>query len=677
MTNPFFEPSSLPFALPPFAEITDDHFAPAFDRGMAEQVAEIEAIVADPDAPTFENTLVPLELSGQLLRRAILVFSNNTSADSTPATQELQTRYAARFAEHQDAIRLNSDLYQRIRSVHEDPAGLDPEQQYLVERYYTEFTLAGAGLSDDDKQTLKELNGRLSTLQTEFEQALLADSNELALVVDDVAELDGLTAGEISGAAAVAEERGLDGKYVLTLLLPTSHPYLGVLTNRETRRRLSEAQRARGSRGNAHDTRDTLLQMVRLRAERASLLGFDSHASVETIDNTAGSTRAVRDLMDRLAPVAARNARVEQEALESQAGFPIEAWDWPYFAERVRESTYDVDLAALRPYFEAERVLQDGVFFAASQLFGITFTERTDLVAYHPEVRVFEVREEDGSPVGLYLLDLYTRDSKNGGAWMNSLVDQSTLLDMPTAVVVNNLNVSKPAAGEPTLLTYDETTTLFHEFGHALHGLLARVTYPKLAGTNVFRDFVEFPSQVNEMWMLWPEVLANYAVHVETGDPLPTAVVERLKAADTFNEGFSMTEYLAATLLDLAWHELGPDTQVDDVAEFEAAALAEVGLDLPAVPPRYSSPYFAHIFAGVEYSAGYYSYVWSEVLDADTVEWFKENGGLTRANGDRFRTYVIGIGGSRDPLESYREFRGRDAEIEPLLRRRGLLDPAV
>jgi peptidyl-dipeptidase Dcp len=670
--NPLFTPSQLPFELPPFDEITDEHFAPAFDRGMAEQLVEVEAIVSDGEDATFENTLVPLELSGQLLLRARLVFSNKTSADSNERTDELQATYAARFAAHQDAIRLDPVLYERIKVVHSDRERLDTEERYLVERYYLEFTLAGAGLSLEEKQVLKELNAQLSTLQTQFEHALNADSNELALVVDDVAELDGLTAGEISAAAAVATERELDGRYVLPLLLPTAHPHLGSLTNRDTRRRLSEAQRARGSRGNAHDTRDTLLQMVRLRAERARILGFDSHASAETADNTAGTTRAVRDLLERLAPAAARNARAEQQALEEQAGFPIDAWDWPFFAERVRESTYDVDLAAFRPYLEAERVLRDGVFFAASSLFGVTFIERSDLVGYHPDVRVFEVREEDGSPVGLYLLDLYTRDSKNGGVWMNSLVDQSTLLDMPTAVVVNNLNVPKPAAGEPTLLTYDETTMLFHEFGHALHGLLARVRYPKAAGTSVFRDFVEFPSQVNEMWMLWPEVLANYAVHVETGAPLPAAVVERLEAARTFNAGYNMSEYLAAALLDLAWHELGPDADIDDVAVFEATALAEFGLDLPAVPPRYSSPYFAHIFTGIEFSAGYYSYIWSEVLDADTVEWFKESGGLTRANGERFRKYVIGIGGSRDPLDSYREFRGRDAAIEPLLRRHGL-----
>ena len=674
MDNPFFQPSPLPYGLPPFADITDDHFGPAFDRGMAEQLAEVEAIVANPDAATFENTVVPLEVSGRLLERARVVFDNKTSADTNPQVEELQATYAPRFAAHRDAIRLDRALYERIRTVHDDRAGLDPDQRYLVERYVTELTLEGAGLPDEEKEVLKDLNGRLSTLQTRFEQALNADSNDLALVVDDAAELDGLAPGEISAAAAVAADRGLDGKYVLTLRLPTAHPYLGSLTDRDTRRRLSEAQRARGSRGNAHDTRSTLLELVRLRAERAHVLGFESHAAAETANNTAGTPRAARDLLERLAAAAAPKAREEQQALEASAGFPIEPWDWPFYAERVRTATYDVDLAALRPYFESEKVLQDGVFLAATRLYGVTFTERTDLVAYHPDVRVFEVHEEDGRPVGLFLLDLYTRDSKNGGAWMNSLVDQSDLLGTPTAVVVNNLNVAKPAPGEPTLLGYDETRTLFHEFGHALHGLLARVRYPSAAGTSVFRDFVEFPSQVNEMWMLWPEVLAEYAVHHETGEPIPAAILEKLEAAQTFNEGFGTSEMLAASLLDLAWHELAPDAGVEDVAAFEATALADAGLDLPAVPPRYSSPYFAHIFCGSAYSAGYYSYLWSEVLDADAVEWFEENGGLTRANGDRYRAYVIGIGGSRDPLESYREFRGRDAAIGPLLRRRGLSD---
>jgi peptidyl-dipeptidase Dcp len=411
---------------------------------------------------------------------------------------------------------------------------------------------------------------------------------------------------------------------------------------------------------------------VRLRAQRARLLGYPTHAHAALADSTAGSPDAVAQLLGRLAPAARRNADAEREALEAQAGGAVEAHDWAFWTEQVRAATYDVDLAAMRPYFEVERVLHEGVFLAAGRLYGLTFHERDDLAGYHPDVRVFEVRE-DGRPFGLYLLDLYTRDTKKGGAWMNSLVHQNDLLEQPYAVVCNNLNVPKPAAGEPTLLTYDQTRTLFHEFGHALHGLLARVGYPHFAGTRVFRDFVEFPSQVNEMWMLWPEVLASYAVHHETGEPLPQDVVDRLLAAESFNQGFATSEYLAASLIDQAWHALSVEeaAAVEDVAAFEAAALERVGLANPVVPPRYSTPYFAHSFA-YSYDAAYYAYIWSEVLDADTVEWFKENGGLTRENGDRYRTFVIGIGGSADPLESYREFRGRAADLAPLLRRRGL-----
>lgn len=433
------------------------------------------------------------------------------------------------------------------------------------------------------------------------------------------------------------------------------------------------ASRSRGSRAGDHDNRDVLLEIVRLRARRAALLGFPSHAAVVTADETAGSPEAVSAMLRPLAVSAARNAREEQLDLDAMNPDEVlESWDWAFYTEKVRQATYDVDTAALRPWFEAERVLHDGVFFAATRLYGITFTERPDLVAYHPDARVFEVRDEDGGGVGLYILDLYTRDSKRGGAWMNSLISQNELLHHPV-VVVNNLNVPKPAAGSPTLLTFDEVSTFFHEFGHALHGLFARVTYPKLAGTNVYRDFVEFPSQVNEMWMLWPEVLANYARHHETGEPIDQSVVDRIRASETFNEGFATSEYLAAALLDQAWHTLTPDAAaaVQDVAAFEAAALADVGLDNPAVPTRYSSTYFAHVFSG-GYDAGYYSYIWSEVLDADTVQWFRENGGLTRANGDRFRSLLLGVGGSKDPLEAYREFRGRDAQIAPLLARRGL-----
>jgi len=672
MTNPFFSASTLPFELPPFADISDEHYRPGFDKGFTEQLAEIERIVANDEAPTLENTFLPLERSGQVLHRVSAVFYNKSSADGNEFTNELEEEIAPLYAAHSDAIRLDARLFARIDAVFRqlDDLALDAESRYLVERYHAEFTIAGAGLSDDDKETLRDYNKRLSSLTTRFEKNLLADTNDLAVIVDDVAELDGLSAGEISAAALAATDRGLEGSYLVTLVLPTGHPYLSSLTDRALRERIMTASRARGGRDNEFDNRDLVLQITRLRAERARLLGFDSHAAWVTADETAKTPQNVVDLLGRLAPVAASNARAEQAELQKLADEPIEAWDWAFYSEKVRKAQYDVDTAAMRPYFEAERALHDGVFFAATRLYGITFEERPDLVAYHPDARVFEVSNDDGSPLGLYVYDLYTRDSKRGGAWMNPLVSQSSLLGTPT-VVVNNLNVPKPAAGSPTLLSYDELNTLFHEFGHALHGLFARVTYPKFAGTNVFRDFVEFPSQVNEMWMLWPEVLANYAVHVETGEPMPQQLVEKLQASSAFNEGFETSSYLAAALLDQAWHALSVEDEVTDVAGFESAALANVGLDNPAVPTRYSSTYFAHTFSG-GYDAGYYSYIWSEVLDADTVEWFKSNGGLTRENGDRFRSLLLGVGGSKDPLEAFRDFRGRDAELEPLLKRRGL-----
>lgn len=670
--NPFFQSSTLPYELPPFADITDEHYLPAFEKGFEEQLAEVSNITRRRDMPTFENTLVPLEQSGQTLTRVARVFYNKSSSDSSDFTNELEEQIAPRMAAHEDAIKLDSQLYWRIKTIFEqlDSLDLTTEQRYLVERYYTEMTLAGAGLDDDQKEKLKDYNQKLSTLTTRFEKNLLADTNDLAVVIDDVAEIDGLGAGEISAAAEAAKERGLDGKYLVTLVLPTGHPYLASLTRRDVRERIMAASRSRGSRGGDHDNTLLVLEITKLRAERARLLGFDTHAGFVTADETAKTPEAVAAMLGKLAPPAARNARAEQKDLEDIADHSIEPWDWAFYTEKVRQKKYDVDTAAMRPYFEIERVMRDGVFFAANQLYGISFAERPDLVAYHPDARVFEVTNEDGSPVGLYVCDLYTRDSKRGGAWMNELVGQNDLLGQPV-VVVNNLNVPKPAPGEPTLLTYDEVNTFFHEFGHALHGLFARVTYPKFTGTSVFRDFVEFPSQVNEMWMLWPEVLANYAVHHETGEPMPQELVDKLEASHQFNEGFQTSEYLAAALLDQAWHSITADDSVTDVAKFEAKALEAVGLDNPAVPTRYSSTYFAHTFAG-GYDAGYYSYIWSEVLDADTVEWFKENGGLTRANGDRFREKLLGVGGKMDALDAYRDFRGRDAVIEPLLKRRGL-----
>jgi peptidyl-dipeptidase Dcp len=680
MSNPFLEPSTLPFQLPPFAEITDADFEPAFEAGFEEQLREIAQIISNPEEPTFENTFLPLERSGRILDRVATVFFNKSSADSSDFSNELEERIAPRLSAHSDAISLDPALFARITAVYEalDSAGLDAESRYLVERYHAEFTIAGAGLSEEEKLRLRDYNQQLSTLTTRFEKNLLADTNELAVVIDDVAELDGLGASEVSAAAEAARERGLDGKWLVTLVLPTGHPWLSTLANRDTRERIMTASRSRGIRGGEFDNRELVLEITRLRAERARLLGFANHAAWVTADETAKSPENVADLLGRLAPIAARNARVEQADLEELAGHPVEAHDWAFYTEKVRKAKYDVDTSEMRPYFEAENVRENGVFFAAGRLYGVRFTERPDLVAYHPDARVFEVTDEDGSAVGLYVLDLYTRDSKRGGAWMNPLVSQSALLDTPV-VVVNNLNVPKPPAGEPTLLTFDEVTTFFHEFGHALHGLFARVTYPKFAGTEVFRDFVEFPSQVNEMWMLWPEVLANYATHHETGAAMPQELVEKLQTSAAFNEGFETSEYLAAALLDQEWHRIEADAasdsahRVESVEQFQAAALARVGLDNPAVPSRYESTYFAHTFSG-GYDAGYYSYIWSEVLDADTVEWFRENGGLTRANGDRFRQRLLGVGGSKDPLEAYRDFRGRDAELGPLLERRGLSD---
>jgi peptidyl-dipeptidase Dcp len=676
--NPLLTPSALPYTLPDYAAIRPEHYIPAFQIAFDEHLVEIAAITRVRSMPTLENTMVPLEQAGAMLDRVAHAFYTVSSADATAEIQQIDEELAPLMAAHEDAIRLDAQLYWRIKTLHEqlDELELDPESRYLVERHFREMTHAGAGLDDAAKTRLTALNQQLSTLTTTFEKNLLADTNDLAVLFETAEDLDGLAAGELSAAARAATDRGHESGYLITLPLFTGHPYLASLTNRESRRRIMDASRSRGARGNANDNRAVLTEIVRLRAERAALLGYDSHAAYVTADETAGTPDAVADLLQRLAPAAASNARAEQDVLqaiidETEAQpFALEAHDWAFYTEKVRAAQYDIDTAALRPWFEAERVLQDGVFYAASQLYGVTFAEREDLVAYHPGARVFEVFNPGGSALGLYVLDLYTRDTKRGGAWMNPIVSQSALRGT-APVVVNNLNVAKPGDGQPTLLTLDEVTTLFHEFGHALHGLFATVNYPHFAGTNVFRDFVEFPSQVNEMWILWADVLDNYARHYETGEPLDAAIVERLRATETFNQGHDTSEYLAAAWLDQAWHRVGTSDAVTDVAAFEAEALAAIGLDNAAVPTRYSSTYFAHVFSG-GYSAGYYSYIWSEVLDADTVEWFRENGGLTRENGDRFRARLLGVGGSKDPLEAYRDFRGRDAEIAPLLKRRGL-----
>ncbi|MBC6494999.1 M3 family metallopeptidase [Microbacterium sp. 4-7] len=678
VANPLLQPSTLPYGLPDFAAIRPEHYLPALQAAFDEHLREIARITMVRSMPTFENTIEALERSGELLDRVAHAFYTVTSADATPEIQKIDEQLAPLMAAHQDAITLDAALYWRVQQVHShlDDLELDDEQRYLVERHHREMTHAGAALGDEAKSRLTALNQQLSTLNNTFERNLLNDTNDLAVVFDSPEELAGLSSGELSAAARSAADRGLDGRFVISLPLFTGHPYLAQLRDRESRRRILAASQSRASRNNGNDNRPVLAEIVRLRAERAALLGYASHAAYVTADETAGTPDAVERMLRDLAAPSARNARAEKEALQAivdeteATPFAVEAHDWAFYTEKVRTARYAIDTSALRPWFEAERVLKDGVFFAATKLYGVTFAERRDLRAYHPGARVFEVRDADGSAVGLYVLDLYTRDSKRGGAWMNPIVSQSRLRGT-LPVVVNNLNVALPGEGEPTLLTLDEVTTLFHEFGHALHGLFAVVTYPHFAGTNVFRDFVEFPSQVNEMWILWPEVLDNYARHHETGEPLDPAIVERLRATETFNQGHDTSEYLAAAWLDQAWHRVSTQTEILDVADFEAAALADIGLDDPAVPTRYSSTYFAHVFSG-GYSAGYYSYIWSEVLDADTVEWFRENGGLTRENGDRFRSRLLGVGGSKDPLDAYRDFRGRDAEMAPLLKRRGL-----
>ncbi|MCU1547969.1 MAG: hypothetical protein JWO29_920 [Arthrobacter sp.] len=669
MTNPLLSTSTLPFGLPPFADIEDAHYAEAVDAGLAEHLAEIEAIVANPEPPSFENTALAMEQSGRLLERAAASFFTLVSADASDTIRDLETRLSPLFSAHQDAVYLNRGLFDRFAAL--DTQHLDAEAARLVEEYLKEFRQSGIQLDGTGQERLKAVNAELSRLGTEFGQRVKEAMKSAALLLDDAAELAGMPADDVASAAEAARATGHEGKFLLTLIQPSNQPALAALENRDVRRRLYEASIGRGSGGGSLDVLDLVKQMVRLRAEKARLLGFTNYAELTVDQQTAPDFEAVRTMMNRLAPAAVRNADTEAEALAEVAGHPLEAWDWAYYSAKVKRERYAVDEQALRPYFELDRVLNDGVFFAANALYGVSFTERSDLAGYHPDVRVWEVRNADGTELGLFRGDYYTRESKRGGAWMNSLVEQSGLLDT-RPVVINNLNISKPPAGEPTLLTLDELRTTFHEFGHALHGLFSSVTYPRFSGTSVPRDFVEYPSQVNEMWILWPEVLANYARHYATGEALPQEVVDKLHAARLWGEGFGTTEYLGAALLDLAWHVLDGSEVPEDVLEFEAKALAAAGVAHSLIPPRYRTGYFQHIFAGAGYAAGYYSYIWSEVLDAETVEWFQQNGGLTRANGDFFRAELLSRGNSRDPLESFRAFRGRDAELEPLLKRRGL-----
>ena len=673
--NPFAQRSALDFELPPFALIKEEHYLPAFYEGCTQQLAEVQAILDTPGAATFENTIVALEKSGQMLMRTLLVFFNKSSSDTNDAMDKIEEEMAPKLAAHQDAINLNPALYARIKSLYDnrESIGLNTEDAWLLERYYKDLIHAGAHLSESERDRLKELNEELSKLETQFSKNVLADTNDLAVLVDTIEELDGLSENEIASAAAAAKDRGHEGKWLIGMVNFSGNPVLDSLTNRALRKKIMQDSLLKGNRANENDNKPVILKVVKLRAERAKLFGKNTHAEHVIAVQTAEHPDNVHAMLRKIAPAAARNAKAEAEDLKKSAGTEIESWDWGFYTEQVRLEKYNIDTTKMRPYFELESVLKNGIFFAANKLFGISFKERPDLVTYHAEARAFEVFNEDGSKLGLFIGDFYTRDSKRGGAWMNNLVDQNFLFNQ-LPVVVNNLNIPKPPAGKPTLLTFSETTTLFHEFGHALHGLLSQVKYPRVSGTSVQRDFVEFPSQVNEMWILWPEVVENYARHFETGEKLPQEWIDNLDAASTFNEGHATTSYLAAAILDLAWHSLTTEeaAKVTDVEAFEAQAIKDYGLDFAPVPTRYRSTYFSHIFAG-GYSAGYYGYIWSEVLDADTVDWFKENGGLQRKNGEHFRNTLLGRGGSIDSMQMFRNFRGRDSKIEPLLKRRGLL----
>ncbi len=677
--NPFFTISTLPNQMPPFDRITDDHFVPAMERGMEQQLKEIDAIAGNPEPPTFDNTIVAMERSGRLLDRATSVFFALVGADTNDRRQEIQRDISPKLSAHSDAIRLNPELFARIEALYKgrEQLGLNGEQLRLLEEYRRDFVRAGAQLSEEQKSRLREINAELARLGTEFSQNVLKEVNDSAIVVDTALELEGLTDGQIQTAADEAAERGHDGKYVLTLMNYSSQPQLTSLKNREIRQRLMEASLKRGSRGGDFDNRKIVSRVLELRAEKANMLGYDTHADFVLEERTAKTVAAVDEMLGTLAPVSVANARKEGDALQAMIDetadepFELQSWDWPFYAEKVRQQKYDFDESQIKPYFELDSVLINGVFHAAEQVYGLTFKERSDLPVYHPDVRVFEVFDADGERLAIFLGDFYARPSKRGGAWMNAYVSQSGLLGTEP-VVANHQNIPKPPAGEPTLMTLDEVTTIFHEFGHALHGMFSDVEYPTFAGTSVPRDFVEYPSQVNEMWATWPSILENYALHYETGERIPQALLDRVIEAETFNEGYRTTEYLAASILDMCYHTL-PADQIpasDEILQFEADCLEQAGIAYDPVPSRYRTTYFSHIMGG--YSAGYYSYIWSEVLDADSVKWFKENGGLTRENGDHFRNTLLSQGGSKDAMQLFRDFAGREPDIQPLLERRGL-----
>lgn len=675
--NPLLTVSPLPFQAPQFDKIKDSDFLPAFEQGMKEHLAEIRKIADNPEPASFDNTFVAMEKSGETLTRVSRIFFGLVQADTNPEREKVQEEIAPRLAAHQDEISLDPKLFARIKSLYDqrDTLNLDPEQKRLVEYQYKEFVRAGAQLSDADKDSLRKLNVEETTLSTAFHTKLVAATAAGAVVVDDKARLDGLSDGDLAAAAEDAKARKLDGKYLLALQNTTQQPVLASLKDRDLRTEVMKASETRSEKGDANDTRQTIQRLAQLRAQKAKLLGFDSYAAYSLSDQMAGTPDKALKLLTDTVPAATAKARGEvaemQKVIDAQkGGFKLAASDWDFYAEQVRKAKYDLDESQIKPYFELNNVLENGVFYAANQLYGITFKQRTDIPTYNPDMKVYEVFDKDGSSLALFYTDYFKRDSKSGGAWMDEFVGQDALTGTKP-VVYNVCNFTKPAPGQPALISFDDVTTMFHEFGHALHGMFSKVKYPTLAGTATSRDFVEFPSQFNEHWATDPKVFAHYAKHYQTGEAMPQALVDKIKKSRTFNQGYATTEYLSAALLDLAWHTLPADAPLQDVDQFEAAALKKFKVDLPQVPPRYRTSYFDHIWGG-GYSAGYYAYFWSEVLDDDAFEWFKEHGGLTAENGQVFRDKILSRGNTVELADLYRAFRGKDPSVGPLLENRGL-----
>ena len=675
--NPLLAASTLPFQAPLFDRIQDAHYQPAIEEGMRQHLAEVRQIAESAEAPGFANTIEALERSGALLTRAASIFFAMTSAHTNEALQAAEQALAPKLAEHTDAIHLDLELFARVKTLYDQRAqlGLNPEQFTLLEHTYDNFVRAGAQLDADSQAELRKLNSEESSLTTAFSNKLLAATKAGGVLVDDVAKLDGLDEATIAAAAEAAKADGKHGQWLLVLQNTSQQPVLTSLKNRDLRQQVMAASLERAQKGDANDTRATIQRLAELRARKAQLLGFENYAAYSIADQMAGTPEVALKLLTDTVPAATARARAElakiQSVVDAQGGgFEAGAADWDFYAEQVRKAEFDLDAEQIKPYFELDRVLKDGVFFAAEQLYGITAKERTDLPVYHPDVRVFDIFDADGTQLALFYLDPFQRESKQGGAWMGNFVEQNGLTgDIP--VIYNVENFTRPADGQPALLSWDDTTTLFHEYGHALHGIFSKTTYPSVAGTNVPRDFVEFPSQFNEHWALDPKVFANYAKHYRTGEPMPQALVEKITRARTFNQGYATTEYLSAALLDMAWHTLTAGDAKKEVEPFEREALAKYQVDLAAVPPRYRTNYFSHIWGG-GYAAGYYAYFGAEVLDHDAFQWFRENGGLTRANGQVFREKILSIGHSRDLAQAYREFRGKDPSVEPLLEHRGL-----